>query len=67
MIMLLNEIKKAVREGEEDTVKELVEQALAQKLQPRDVLEQAMMPAMQEIGEMFSRNEAFIFRIVIRG
>jgi 5-methyltetrahydrofolate--homocysteine methyltransferase len=64
MNMLLDEIKKAVREGEEDKTKELVEQALAQNLQPRDVLEQAMMPAMQEIGEMFSRNEAFISELL---
>jgi 5-methyltetrahydrofolate--homocysteine methyltransferase len=64
MNMLLDEIKKAVREGEEDKTKELVEQALAQQLQPRNVLEQAMMPAMQEIGEMFSRNEAFISELL---
>ena len=62
--MLLDEIKKAVREGEEDKTKELVAQALTQHLQPRDVLEQAMMPAMQEIGEMFSRNEAFISELL---
>jgi len=64
MSTLLDDIKKAVREGEEDTVKDLVSSALAEKIQPRTILEQAMMPAMQEIGEQFSRSEAFISELL---
>jgi 5-methyltetrahydrofolate--homocysteine methyltransferase len=64
MSALLDDIKKAVREGEEETVRDLVRRALAENVPPRTVLEQAMMPAMQEIGEQFSRSEAFISELL---
>ncbi len=57
---LFDKIKKVVKDGDEEAVKELINEALAQNLTSKSILEEAMMPAMQEIGEQFSKNEAFI-------
>jgi 5-methyltetrahydrofolate--homocysteine methyltransferase len=65
MSALIEKIKAAVKDGDDEAVKQLVTEALAEKLAPRTILEQAMMPAMQEIGEMFSRNEAFIPELLV--
>ncbi len=61
----LLEIKRAIKDGDEDAVARLVRDALGDKLLPQAILDEAMMPAMREIGEMFSRNEAFIPDLLI--
>jgi 5-methyltetrahydrofolate--homocysteine methyltransferase len=60
MNQLFDKIKTAITAGDDVAVKELVNEGLAQKLTPKNILEEAMMPAMKEIGEQFSRNEAYI-------
>jgi 5-methyltetrahydrofolate--homocysteine methyltransferase len=60
MNQLFDKIKTAITAGDDVAVKELVNEGLAQKLTPKTILEEAMMPAMKEIGEQFSRNEAYI-------
>ncbi len=62
---LLEKIKNAVLQGDEEDAAKLVNEGLALKLDPRRMLEEAMAPAMQEIGERFSRNEAFIPELII--
>jgi 5-methyltetrahydrofolate--homocysteine methyltransferase len=62
---LLQHIKEAVIIGDEDNTRRLVEEGLRTDLEPRRILEEAMMPAMEEIGERFSRNEAFIPELII--
>ena len=62
---LLQRIKEAVTAGDEDSTRRLVEEGLQADLEPRWILEEAMMPAMEEIGERFSRNEAFIPELII--
>ncbi len=62
---LLQRIKNAVMMGEEEETKNLLEDGLREGLEPRKILEEAMMPAMEEIGERFSRNEAFIPELIV--
>lgn len=65
MELIFDRIKIAVKDGDDESTKILVAEALASKLSPRAILEEAMMPAMQEIGEMFSKNEAFIPELLV--
>ncbi len=65
MIKVLEDIKNAVQAGDEDRVKMLVEEAICEALTPREILEEAMMPAMEEIGGRFARGEAFIPELIV--
>jgi methanogenic corrinoid protein MtbC1 len=65
MSELLQRIKDAVMTGEEEQTKDLLEEGLREGLEPRKILEEAMLPAMEEIGERFSRNEAFIPELIV--
>ncbi len=58
-------IRTAVLAGDEEQVKTLVETALAGAVPVRRILEEAMMPAMEEIGGRFARGEAFIPELVV--
>lgn len=65
MSELLERLKKAVMAGEEDEAATLVREALGGGFDPREIMEGALMPAMEEIGERFSRNEAFIPELIV--
>jgi 5-methyltetrahydrofolate--homocysteine methyltransferase len=65
MIKALEDIKGAVLAGDEDRVKTLVEVSIQEGLTPRQILEDAMMPAMEEIGGRFARGEAFIPELIV--
>lgn len=65
MIKVLDAIKEAIRLGDEDGVKTLVEEAILEALTARQILEEAMMPAMEEIGGRFSRGEAFVPELIV--
>lgn len=62
---LLSRIKGAVVSGEEEETLNLVAEALEEGLSPREILEQAMMPAMEEVGMRFSQGEAFIPELIV--
>lgn len=65
METLFNKIKSAIKDGDDESTKQLVTEALSNNLGPRAILEEAMMPAMQEIGELFSKNEVFIPELLV--
>jgi 5-methyltetrahydrofolate--homocysteine methyltransferase len=56
----LEHIRNAVIEGDEEGIGKLIESAVKEKLGPRQILEEAMIPAMEDRGEAFSRGEVFI-------
>ncbi len=62
---ILRKIAVAIMEGEEEAARSLVEEALEGGIDPRKILEEAMMPAMEDIGERFSRGEAFIPELIV--
>lgn len=54
------ELKKAVQEGEQERVRELVNKALKDKVAPLDIIEKALRPAMEEVGQKFETLEIFL-------
>ena len=62
---LMSKIAEAIKAGEEEQVKSLVEEGLAGNMGPAQILTGAMMPAMNEIGMLFSKGEAFIPELIV--
>jgi 5-methyltetrahydrofolate--homocysteine methyltransferase len=62
---ILSRIRDGIAGGDEEGTKKLVTEALGAGLDPRKIMEDSMMPAMEDIGERFSRNEAFIPELII--
>ena len=61
----LARLKEGVIKGKRDIVTEVVKAAIAAKDDINPLLDQAMIPAMREIGERFSRNEAYVPELLI--
>lgn len=62
---LVSKLKEAVIAGEDEDVRRLVKEGLDSGMSPRDMLEQSMMPAMEDIGMRFSKGEAFIPELIV--
>jgi 5-methyltetrahydrofolate--homocysteine methyltransferase len=62
---ILDGIKQAILVGEEEDAQRLVAGGLEKGLEPRRIMEEAMMPAMEDIGERFSSGEAFIPELIV--
>ncbi|MGI5924542.1 MAG: corrinoid protein [Lentisphaeria bacterium] len=58
-------LQTAVIKGKRDEVKAIVNAALEAKEDINDLLDKGMIPAMREIGERFSRNEAYVPELLI--
>ncbi len=61
----IQEIQSAVETGKKKIVKELVEEALAEGLDPVDILNQGMIEAMGNIGEKFKTGEVFVPEMLV--
>jgi 5-methyltetrahydrofolate--homocysteine methyltransferase len=62
---ILEGIKRAVLDGDEENARKLVAEGLESGVDPRGILEEAMMPAMEDIGARFSSGEAFIPELIV--
>ncbi len=62
---LLPRIKEAVMTGEEEDTSNLVREGLGQGIRPAQILEEAMIPAMEDIGMRFSKGEAYIPELIV--
>lgn len=65
MSEVLSGIRRAIVSGEEEETASLVEQGLEEGISPVELLQEAMMPAMEEIGMRFSKGEAFIPELIV--
>ena len=54
---ILANLKKAVLEGDDDIAQELTQKALDQDIEPMIIVNQAIIPGIQEAGELWKRNE----------
>jgi 5-methyltetrahydrofolate--homocysteine methyltransferase len=61
----LAKLKEGIMKGKRDIVTEVVKAAIAAKEDINPLLDQAMIPAMREMGERFSRNEAYVPELLI--
>lgn len=62
---IIEDIYSAVLRGKRKEVAPLVRQALDEGLGAEEILNQALVAAMSEIGERFSRNEAFVPEMLV--
>ncbi len=61
----LNAISEALQKGKADEVKNMVSQALEEKVDPQKVLEEGLIAGMDIIGGRFKRNEIYIPEVLI--
>ena len=61
----LNAISEALQKGKADEVKNLVSQALEEKMDVKKVLEEGLIAGMDIIGGRFKRNEIYIPEVLI--
>jgi uroporphyrinogen decarboxylase len=62
---VLRELAEAIEEGEEEDVEELVEEALNDGIPPADIVNRAMIPAMDVIGYRFAQRDLFVPEMLI--
>jgi len=56
---------KAILEGDEDRVAELVEAALKGGVSPEDVLNEGLLKGMNVVGDLFRRDELFVPEVIL--
>jgi 5-methyltetrahydrofolate--homocysteine methyltransferase len=64
-VAALNAISEALQKGKADEVKNLVSQALEEKMDAKKVLEEGLIAGMDIIGGRFKRNEIYIPEVLI--
>ena len=62
---MLDKIKQAVLAGEMEGIAELTNQALAQGIGAREILDQALTPAMDVVGEEYERGDRYVPEMLI--
>jgi len=64
---LIDKLKEAVTEGEEDDAAEAAEQAIAANMDPMVLVKQAIQPAMDVVGQRFEDGEAYLPELILSG
>jgi len=59
------ELKEAIIKGKRDVVEPLIRKALSEGLGPEEIMDKMMIPAMDVVGDRFSRNEIFLPEMMI--
>ncbi len=62
---LFAEISTALQQGRHLVVKELIQKALDEGAEPRDILNEALLDGMNVIGEKFKKNEVYVPNVLI--
>ncbi|MBQ2118676.1 MAG: corrinoid protein [Clostridia bacterium] len=62
---ILNEISENLQKGKAKLVKELVQQAIDEGLNPSEILNQGLLAGMNVIGEKFKNNEVFVPEVLV--
>lgn len=62
---MLEQIKEMIQKGKAKDVRALVSEALASGITPNDILNQAMIAAMSEVGTRFKNNEIYVPEVLI--
>ena len=63
--MILNEISELLQKGRAPKVKELVQQALDEGIEPKKILDEGLLSGMSIIGGKFKKNEVFVPEVLI--
>lgn len=62
---IINEISEFLQKGRAKNVKKLVEEALEQGLDPKEILNEGLLSGMMIIGGKFKRNEVFVPEVLV--
>lgn len=62
---ILDKIKKAVYEGNNDAVKEYCKEALEKGISPRTILDEGLVAGIKEIGQEWTSGKAFLTDVLI--
>ncbi len=62
---LIQEISEFLQKGRAKNVKALVEQAIAENYNPKEILEDGLLSGMMVIGEKFKNNEIFVPEVLV--
>lgn len=65
MAQILESIRQAILNYDEDSVKKLVTDAIEQGIEPLKVLNEGLTPAIREIGDRFGREEIFLTELLL--
>jgi trimethylamine corrinoid protein len=65
MSQLFDQASKAVVEADQDLVKSVVEQALAEGIDPAELLDQGFIPGIAEVGDRFENAEIFLPTLIM--
>ena len=60
-----NAISEALKAGRAPIVKKLVEEALAEGIEPEEIVNKALIVGMGEVGELFKNNEIYVPEVLI--
>ncbi len=62
---IINEISEFLQKGRAKNVKALVEEALAQGVDPKEILNDGLLAGMMIVGGKFKRNEVFVPEVLV--
>lgn len=65
MSAILQEMSEMLQKGKAAVVKDLVEQALAEGISPKEILEDGLLSGMGVIGVKFKNNEVFVPEVLV--
>ena len=63
----LDELAKAITEGDSDKAESLVRQALSEKQPAADILNKGLIPGLQKVGDKFEAGEFFLPELIVSG
>jgi 5-methyltetrahydrofolate--homocysteine methyltransferase len=58
-------LAKAIIEGDKDGVGTLIEQALAEGLEPLQISNEGLLPGLEEVGKRFGKNQIFLPQVML--
>lgn len=63
--MILDNIKNAVLEGEDELTAELVQKAIDEGMEPKDILDNGLVKGMDEVGRQFKEGDMFVPEVLV--
>jgi len=61
----LKELENAILEGEDDLAQSLAQKAIEQNIQPLNIVNEGIIPGIEEAGELWKKNEYFLPDVVM--
>jgi corrinoid protein of di/trimethylamine methyltransferase len=62
---IFQKISQAVIDGEKETVKQLVKETIAQKVEALDVVNKALVPGIDRVGELWESGDYFLPELIV--